>query len=107
MILSGSPFDRRTTAPITCYCVVSPSSVRRWVVTASVAAGASLFYMACGGEIEEFPGEDGGLYRDGGNRGSDGGPVDPLCTGVVCAPGYTCTNGLCESDAPASGIEGL
>ena len=65
-----------------------------------------MFYLACGGDIGEFPDEDGGISRDAGRTGQDGGPEDPLCTGVVCSPGFSCVNGLCEQDTPTSGIAG-
>jgi hypothetical protein len=83
----------------------TPVTTRRWLIIASAVVGISMVNMTCGGEVSDFPDEDGGA-QDGGTLGPDGGPLDPLCTGVVCTPGFSCVNGLCEMDEPTSGIAG-
>ncbi|MCA2980354.1 MAG: hypothetical protein INH41_22700 [Myxococcaceae bacterium] len=77
---------------------------QRWLVAAALMACASMFYLACGPMPSADAGVDGGIpsTTDAG-RSADGGPQDPLCTGVVCNPGSTCRNGVCELDMPTSG----
>lgn len=67
----------------------------------ALSASASVFYLACGADPNATDGGNN-TSKDGGTT-KDGGTIDPLCTGVVCNPGFTCKNGVCEMDPPMSG----